>query len=76
MSKIITAEYNGDLGIADMKLPCAVLPDKRRVISERNVAEVLGARASSSYWEKRREDTRALNPIMPEYLSLGIYIFD
>lgn len=71
MSKIITADYNGSLDIAQMTIPCAVLPDKQRVVGERNVAEILGARASGKYWEKRRQEANALVPIiMPEYLSV------
>lgn len=41
-SKSLEATHTGELAIGDLLLPCAVLPDGSRVLSQRGVGRVLG----------------------------------
>jgi len=64
--KIPRALYMGELTLVQLKIPCAVLEDEIRVISERSIANALGTKGSGSYWQKKRNEKGAL---LPEYLS-------
>lgn len=52
------AEFEGELKIGDLTLPCAVLEDGRRVISQRGMTRTLGRgeTTSGSYYAKKRAD--------------------
>lgn len=57
------APYTGILKIGDMEIPCAVLPDKSRVVSLRGMAEALGrTRSGAQYAELRASDDGAGTP--------------
>ena len=74
-SKILKAQYQGELEINDLVISCAVLEDGTRVISERSIANAIGAAGSGSYWEKRKQK----GAIKPRYLYakfLDPYISD
>jgi len=60
------ALYMGELTLVQLKIPCAVLEDETRVISERSIANALGTKGSGSYWQKKKNIKGAL---LPEYLS-------
>ncbi len=47
------AEYRGEITIGDIKIPCAVLDDGTRIVSERGVRGVLGASGGNSYARKK-----------------------
>ncbi len=69
MSKILKAEYQGKLNIGNIQIPCAVLEDKTRVLSERSLAKAFGSLGSGAYWKKRRKgDVKAL---LPRYISMS-----
>ncbi len=67
--KILKATHQGELKIGDnIKIPCAVLQNGTRVLSERNVAITLGSRGSGSYWQKKKESKKGA--ILPEYIAV------
>lgn len=41
-SEVPTAEYTGTLKLGDLEIPCAVLPDGRRLLSQRGIMGALG----------------------------------
>jgi len=49
MGKILKAEYNGDLTIGDMVMPCAVLDDGTRIINETNIIKNFGSNGGKNY---------------------------
>ncbi|MFB3057273.1 MAG: P63C domain-containing protein [Ignavibacteriaceae bacterium] len=61
------ATHQGTLEIANMKIPCAVLKDGTRVLSERSVATTLGRKGSGAYWQKKKSIEKGA--ILPEYIS-------
>jgi len=48
MNKPIAATHRGVLRIGTLEIPCAVLEDGRRVLSENGIANVLGGRSGSA----------------------------
>ena len=63
MEKIVNATHHGALDINGISVTCAVLEDGSRVISERSVANALGAEGSGGYWQKRKKGA-----VLPRYL--------
>lgn len=53
-AEIKKASHAGTLKIGDMEIPCAVLEDGTRVLSERGVTKALGATRSGHYWAKKK----------------------
>jgi hypothetical protein len=47
------ADFIGDLEIGDLKIPCAVLPDGARVLSQRGVGRALGRSFGGSDWKRQ-----------------------
>ena len=76
MSEPIKALYVGDMEIAGMVLPCAVLEDERRVITENGILTILGSRSGASKRIKysERELGRAPLPIFLSPKRLKPYI--
>ena len=64
--EIPRAEYTGRLKIGDIVLPCAVLPDRMRVISESSVARQLGRGTGG---KTRKLAAAGGGPPMPVFLS-------
>ena len=46
------AAYPGTLVLGDLSLPCAVLTDQRRVVSERGIIAALGGKRGGSHWKR------------------------
>jgi len=62
------ATHTGDLHIGDLVLPCAVLDDGRRVLSERGMLKALGrGRGGQTY--KRAEASSAGGDPLPTFIS-------
>lgn len=49
------ATHIGEIKIGELLLPCAVLEDGTRLLSERGVSGALGKTRSGSHWQKKRE---------------------
>lgn len=66
MGKVLKAEYRGDVEIGDMKMPCAVLEDGTRVISETGITKNLGSVGGKNY--KLRDNDDDIGPL-PLFIS-------
>ena len=53
MAALPKATHRGDLRLGDLVIPCAVLEDGRRVITEHGITSALGSRSGSSQRLKR-----------------------
>lgn len=62
---ILEATHFGEIRIGDMELPCAVLADGTRLLTERGMSAALGRTRSGSHWQKKREH----GAFMPLYLT-------
>lgn len=62
---ILDATHSGEIRIGDMVLPCAVLADGTRLLTERGMSAALGRTRSGSHWQKKREH----GAFMPLYLT-------
>lgn len=60
------ADFTGELQIGELVIPCAVLPDGTRVLSQRGVGKALGRTFGGRNWNKRDEDGGGG---MPFYIS-------
>jgi P63C domain len=67
--EILNSSHQGDLNLAGVKVSCAVLSDKTRVLVERSLANALGQRGSGAYWKIRKKEGA---PILPEYLVSSV----
>jgi hypothetical protein len=65
--KLSKPTHQGSLKIGDKIIPCAVLPDKTRVLSERAIAAALGLKRGGSHWIRKRENEGGAD--LPVYLS-------
>lgn len=63
MSKILKATHQGKLDIGGIIIPCAVLEDGTRVLSEKSLAKALGAMGSGHYWKQKQKGA-----VLPRYL--------
>lgn len=63
------AKYNGIIVLGDSPLPCAVLDNGMRVLSERGVTKVLGGKRGGSHW--KRQNSAPSNGYLPVFLSAG-----
>jgi len=75
-SNQIKALYIGTLDIAGMKIPCAVLEDERRVVTENAILTILGSCSGASKRIKysEREKGRAYLPVFLAPKRLKPYI--
>jgi hypothetical protein len=64
--RVLRATHMGNLPIGNMDLPCAVLEDGARVLSERGVTLALGGKRGGSHWRRVRSDD-----YLPVFLSAG-----
>lgn len=63
-SEIPKATHRGELEIGEIRIPCAVLEDGRRVVSEHGITTALGSRSGASKRIKKgAEEDGALLPI-------------
>jgi len=68
MLKILKAEYRGEIEIGDMKMPCAVLEDGTRVISETGIVKNLGSIGGKNYKLRKKDNDNELGPL-PLFIS-------
>jgi len=76
-SSLPKAEYMGELVIGDLRIPCAVLEDGRRVISEHGITTALGSRSGAS--KRLKKSTGEAGTPLPIFLApprLSPYIPD
>ena len=64
----LVAEYTGELRIGDCVIPCAVLGDGRRVLSETGISESLGSRTGGAKRTKKEAIERGEAP-MPIFVA-------
>ncbi|MDO8617121.1 MAG: P63C domain-containing protein [Dehalococcoidia bacterium] len=48
------AEFPGELEIGELTIPCAVLDNGMRVLSERGVTQALGGKRGGSHWKRQK----------------------
>jgi len=61
------AKYRGNLIIGDWDIPCAVLEDGTRIISELGITRVLGSRSGAS--KRLKEKAREAGALLPVFLA-------
>jgi hypothetical protein len=73
------ATHVGDLCIGDLTIPCAVLSDGTRLLSERGVARTLGGKRGGRDWQRRQEagvpvflSAANLQPYVPNSLGVAL----
>lgn len=63
-AEIPVSQYEGEIPFGNEKIPCAVLPDGRRVLSERGVTKGFGLKRAGSNWQRKTdEETGARMPV-------------
>ncbi len=68
--KIPKATHLGVIKLSGIEIPCAVLDDGTRVLSERSVAKALEKKGRGLYWQKRKIVYPNDNELLPEYVSV------
>jgi hypothetical protein len=64
---ILKAKYQANLNINEIKIPCAVLENGTRVLSEKSIANTLGTLGGGGYWRKRKIIGKGT--LIPRYVS-------
>lgn len=57
------ATHRGELHIGDISIPCAVLEDGRRVISEHGISSILGSSGGKSYQLRAKQQENGVGPL-------------
>ena len=71
------AEYYGELKVGDPPIPCAVLDDGRRVLSERGTMGALGGKRGGSHWLRRKGQGEGAGlPVFVSANNLAPFITD
>jgi hypothetical protein len=65
--RVALAEHSGQITIGDLVIPCAVLPDGTRVLSERAITKAFGGKRGGAHWRRKRADDDGAN--LPIFLS-------
>ena len=70
------AEYNGTVTIGTLEIPCAVLPDGTRVLSETGIVNVLGLYRSGAVQmrEKEAADGGAQKPLFVANKNIKTFV--
>jgi P63C domain-containing protein len=65
-TNVLQATHIGELKIGDAVIPCAVLEDGTRVVSERGLIKSFGGKRGGSYWRRKKEsaDGAYLPPVV------------
>lgn len=72
---IAKSEFAGELLIGELALPCAVLTNGTRVLSERGVVNALGGKRGGSHWRRMREARDAVyTPVFLSATNLAPFI--
>ena len=69
MSKILKADYRGEIELGGMKMPCAVLEDGTRVISESGIIKNLGSVGGKNYKLRAKDDEKYDLGPLPLFIS-------
>lgn len=69
------AEYEGLLPFGGLVIPCAVLPNGVRVLSERGVTKGFGLKRAGSNWQRKNEDGARM-PVFASANNLKPFIDD
>lgn len=72
-TNIPLAEYEGQIEFGNLVIPCAVLPDGTRVLSERGVTKGFGLKRAGSNWQRQNE-TGARMPVFASADNLKPFI--
>ena len=79
VTEIKRATHTGELRIGDISIPCAVLSDGTRLLSERVVASALGGKRGGRDWQRRRDadvpvflSASNIQPFVPASLSVAL----
>jgi hypothetical protein len=72
-SDVPLAAYEGYVLFGDVEIPCAVLPDGTRLLSERGVTKGLGLKRAGSNWQ-RENKTGARMPVFLSAENLNPFI--
>jgi hypothetical protein len=65
--QVILTEFGGNLKIGEKEVPCAVLPDGTRVVSERGLIKAFGGKRGGSHWQRLKADPDGA--ILPAIIS-------
>lgn len=77
VKRLPKAQYKGNIKIGDWDIPCAVLEDGTRVVSEFGITRVLGSRSGASKRLKERaKESGALLPVFLAPSQLNDFISD
>jgi hypothetical protein len=68
------ATHDGELVIGDLAIPCAVLPDGTRVLSQRGVGRALGRGYGGKDWKGQEESTAGKLPFFMTSKSINPFI--
>lgn len=68
-SDVEIAKRFGELKIGDITIPCAVMADGTRILSERAIAKAFGAKRGGSHWLRMK--TAPEDGHLPVFLSAG-----
>lgn len=63
------ASHVGELKIGEITIPCAVLDDGTRVLSERGVSRALGSKRGGSHWLRKKKAAEEGGAELPVYVS-------
>lgn len=66
-NKTVIAEHEGEIKIGDLVIPCAVLDDGTRVLSERAITKAFGGKRGGAHWRRKRADEDGAD--LPIFLS-------
>jgi hypothetical protein len=66
-NKPLKAIADGEIEVGNRLFACAVLPDERRVLSERAFSRGIGAKRGGSHWARKRSDPHGA--YLPVFLS-------
>lgn len=70
--KVVTAPLSGEIVIGDLRIPCAVLEDGIRVLSERGVMSALGVARSGFAHNRVKEEAEEGGAALPLFLAPAI----
>lgn len=68
-NSIEIAKRSGEILIGDISIPCAVLNDGTRMLSERAITKAFGGKRGGSHWKRIKENPEGA--YLPVFLSAG-----
>lgn len=68
-NSIEVAKRSGSIELGDISIPCAVLADGTRVLSERAITKAFGGKRGGSHWRRLKENPDGA--YLPVFLSAG-----